>query len=92
MWPWLVKMRTELAPICFPSAARCLRFPRGSKEELHMMMYAFCISRKTQWIGLTVPNWMMTRGSSCTISGEEPENLTEQGGANFVDFVRIRFC
>ena len=47
-WPQLVKLRTEMAPICLPAAADCLKFPKGSMEELPNLdpLYAFHISRK----------------------------------------------
>ena len=47
-WPQLVKLRTELAPICLPAAADCLKFGKGSKEELPNLdpLYAFLISGK----------------------------------------------
>ena len=33
-WYQKVELRTELAPICLPAAADCLKFHKGSKEEL----------------------------------------------------------
>ena len=47
-WPKLVKLRTEIAPICLPVAADCLKFPKGSTEELSNLdpLYAFHISGK----------------------------------------------
>ena len=33
-WPKLVELRTELALICLPAAADCLRLPRESTEDL----------------------------------------------------------
>ena len=33
-WSQLVKLRTEMAPICLPAVAVCLKFPKGSMEEL----------------------------------------------------------
>ena len=44
----MVDLRTEIAPICLPVAADCLRFPRGSTEELTNLdlLYAFHIRRK----------------------------------------------
>ena len=47
-WPQLVKLRTELAPIHLPAAADCLKFGKGSKEELPNLdpLYTFLISGK----------------------------------------------
>ena len=47
-WPQLVELWTEMAPICLPVAADCLRFPKGSTEELPNLdpIYTFHISRK----------------------------------------------
>ena len=47
-WPQLVELRTEMAPIRLPVAADCLKFPKGSTEELPNLdpLYAFLISRK----------------------------------------------
>ena len=47
-WPQLVKLRTEMAPICLPVAADCLKFPKGSTEELPNLdpLYAFNLSGK----------------------------------------------
>ena len=47
-WPQLVKLRTEMAPICLPVAADCLRFPRGITEELTNLdpLYGFHIRWK----------------------------------------------
>ena len=33
-WPQLVELRTKIAPICLSAAVDCLRFPKGSTEEL----------------------------------------------------------
>ena len=33
-WPQLVELRTEMAPIHLPAVADCLKFPKGSMEEL----------------------------------------------------------
>ena len=47
-WPQLVELRTKMAPICLPAAADCLKFCRGSTEELPNLdpLYAFLINRK----------------------------------------------
>ena len=44
----VVELRTELAPICLPAAADCLKFCKGSKEELPNLdpLYTFLISLK----------------------------------------------
>ena len=48
MWPQLVELRKEMAPIRLPAAVDCLKFHKGSKEELPNLdpFYAFLISRK----------------------------------------------
>ena len=45
-WPQLVELRTKIAPICLSAAVDCLRFPKGSTEELPNLdpLYAFLIS------------------------------------------------
>ena len=47
-WPQLVELRTEMALICLPVAADCLRFPKRSMEELPKMdpLYTFHITGK----------------------------------------------
>ena len=47
-WPKLVELRTEIATIQLPSAADCLRFPRGITEELTNLdpLYGFHIRGK----------------------------------------------
>merc|ERR1712089_24487 len=47
-WPQLVKLRTEMAPIHLPAALDCLKFPKGSTDELPNLdpLYTFHISRK----------------------------------------------
>ncbi len=47
-WPQLVKLRKEMAPIRLPVAADCLKFPKGSTEEIPNLdpLYAFLISGK----------------------------------------------
>ena len=47
-WPQLVELRTEMAPIRLPVAADCLKFPKGSTEELPNLdpLYSFHISGK----------------------------------------------
>ena len=46
-WPQLVELRI-MAPICLPPAEECLKFPKGSMEELPNLdpLYAFLINRK----------------------------------------------
>ena len=46
-WPQLVKLRV-MAPICLPPAEECIKFPKGSREELPNLdpLYAFHISGK----------------------------------------------
>ena len=49
MWgPQLVKLRTGMAPIQLPAAVDCLKFPKGSMEELPNLdlLYTYYISRK----------------------------------------------
>ena len=53
-WPQLVKLRTEMALICLPASANCLRFCKGSTDELPLMdpVYTFHIREKgviVQW-------------------------------------------
>ena len=47
-WPQLVELRMKMAPVCLPVAADCLRFPKGSTEELPNLdpLYTFLISGK----------------------------------------------
>ena len=47
-WPQLVELRTDLALIRMPAAADCLRFSKGSMEELPNLdpLYAFHIRGK----------------------------------------------
>ena len=47
-WPQLVKLRTKMAPIHLPAAVDCLKFPKGSKEELPNLdpLNTFLISGK----------------------------------------------
>ena len=47
-WSQLVKLRMKMAQVYLPVAAECLRFPKGSTEELPNLdtLYAFHISRK----------------------------------------------
>ena len=47
-WPQLVQLRTQMTLIHLPVAADCLKFCKGSKEELPNLdpLYAFLISRK----------------------------------------------
>ena len=48
-WPQLVKLRTKMASVYLSAAADCLRFPKGSTEELPNLdqLYAFKSERKS---------------------------------------------
>ena len=47
-WPQLVKLKTEIASIHLPALVDCLKFPKGSTEEIPKLdpLYAFHISGK----------------------------------------------
>ena len=49
----VVKLRTEMAPICPPTAADYLKFHKGSKEELPNLdpIYAFLQERRLESFG-----------------------------------------
>ena len=55
-WPQLVKLRTELAPIRVPAARGCLKFHKGSKEELPNLdpFYTFLIKGKDVYNPVTI--------------------------------------
>ena len=72
-WPQLVELRTKMALIRLPAAADCLKFHKGSKEELPNLdpLYAFLRERRLE------------------SSGNNPEVLNEQDLAFLVNNIRI---
>ena len=71
-WPQLVKLRTKLAPIRLSAAADCLKFHKGSKEELPNLdpLYAFLRERRLE------------------SGGDNPEVLNEQDLGFLVNHIR----
>ena len=62
-WPQLVELTTDLAPIQLPAAADCLKFPKGSTEDVPNLdpIYTFHISGKVVYnpVAIILRFWMM---------------------------------
>ena len=82
-----------MAPIRLPVAVECLRFTKGSTEELPNWdpLYTSHISRKVveYLVAMFRRFWiMLIKPSLLTTSGKKPEELMGLGGAGYKSSLR----